>query len=80
MELAVAKIQAEAALRRFVGVELSTEVLNDIENAVNSLIWTWMSLHSFLVRDHQGRIVAGIKLWFDHFDGRLRTRFRYNWR
>ena len=44
MNRAEAKWQAEASLREFIGVELTTEILNEIENRVNGLIENWRSL------------------------------------
>jgi len=76
MDLATAKAQAESSLRVFVGKELTTPVLNDIENRVNGLVAGW-SREGFFVHDSLGRIMAGIKIWFDHFDGELRIQPRY---
>jgi hypothetical protein len=76
MESATAKAQAEERLRPFVGVDLSTEVLNDIENTVNELIMEWAKLRFFL-HDGKGNLIKGIKLWYDLFNGQLRFAFRY---
>ena len=76
MELKSAKLAAEESLRRFVGQDLTTEVLNEIENTVNGLIRSW-TYHKFFVHDERGNLVKGIKIWYDSFDGSLRTAFRY---
>ena len=76
MKLEEAKAEAEEALRPFVGKELSTEVLNAIENTVNGLIVKWASLE-FFVHDGTGLLIKGIKLWYDVFNGDLRFAFRY---
>lgn len=77
MELKDAKAQANAALNKFRGVELTTEVLNDIENTVNSLIFGWAKNDRYFVKDNNGRLVKGIKLWYDLFNGSLKFAFRY---
>lgn len=81
MNLADAKEQAEAALRPIAdrvaaGEDLSTEVLNEIENQVNNLLYLW-HLKNYHVHDGRGRLVKGIKLCYDLFNGSLQTRFRY---
>ncbi len=77
MDLAVAKAQAESGLRHFVEQELTTPVLNSIENIVNGLIYSWARDHRFFVHDGNGRVVKGIKIWYDEHNGSLRTEFRY---
>ena len=77
MDLATAKSQAEEVLRPLVGNMITTELLNDIENKVNDLIWIWLEEHNFLVTDGAGRVITGIKMWFDPHSGALRTRFRH---
>ena len=76
MKLSDAKAQAEEALRPFVGKELTTEVLNEIENITNELIQQWAKIH-FFVQDEKGNLIRGIKVWYDLFDGELRFAFRY---
>tara|TARA_R100001086_G_scaffold240039_1_gene165842 strand:- start:125 stop:382 length:258 start_codon:yes stop_codon:yes gene_type:complete len=76
MELASAQKQAEEALRPFVGQDLTTEVLNEIENTTNGLIQDWAKERLF-VHDGRGNLVRGIKVWYDLFDGALRFAFRY---
>jgi len=76
MESATAQSQARERLAAFIGVELSTEVLNDIENTVNALILEWAKLN-FFIHDGKGNLIRGIKIWYDLFDGSLKFRFRY---
>ena len=76
MELKKAKASAEELLRPFVGQVLTTEVLNSIEDTVNDLIYVWAQ-ERFFVRDEQGMLVKGIKVWYDVFDGSLRIAYRY---
>ena len=85
MNLALAKGQAEAALREFVGVELTTEVLNEIENRVNGLIENWRAL-DFTVwvpfgprggTSARRYAISGVKLKFNDFDGDLEMSYRY---
>lgn len=77
MELKHAKLQAEAELNKFVGVDLTTEVLNEIEDIVNRLIFGWARDHRYFVKDNTGRLVKGIKLWYDLFNGSLKFAYRY---
>jgi len=76
MELKDAKKQVEDRLGKFRGVDLTTEVLNEIENITNELIQEWAKFHYF-VKDERGNLIRGIKVWYDLFDGRLRFAFRY---
>jgi len=76
MDKAGAKEEAERILRRFVGTDLTTEALNEIEDIVNSLIVSWAK-KMFFIHDDQGNLVKGIKIWYDLFDGSLRFAFRY---
>ena len=71
-----AKAQAEKVLRPFVGQDLTTEVLNQTEDSVNFLILEWSKVRYF-VHDGRGRLVRGIKIWYDLHDGSLKFRFRY---
>ena len=76
MDRKEAKAQTEKALRPFVGQELTTEALNQIEDAVNFLILEW-SKALYFIHDGRGNLVRGIKIWYDLHDGSLKFRFRY---
>lgn len=76
VDLKAARAEADLLLRPFVEQELTTEVLNSIEDIVNDLIIGWATKR-FFVRDEQGLLVKGIKVWYDVFDGSLRIAYRY---
>lgn len=76
MQLKDAKTQVEDRLGKFRGADLTTEVLNEIENITNNLIQEWAKL-SFFVRDERGNLIRGIKVWYDLFTGELKFAFRY---
>lgn len=85
MSLVHAKRQAEGVLREFVDVELTTEVLNEIENRVNGLIESW-STFGFSVWVPFGPrggtsghryTIFGVKLKFNDHSGDLEMSYRY---
>lgn len=84
MNLVEAKRQAEISLREFVGQELTTEVLNEIENRVNGLVYNWAHerfavLAPFGPQGGQTRQypIKGIKIKYSEFNGGLEFSFRY---
>ncbi len=76
MELKDAKAQVEDRLGKFRGTDLTTEVLNEIENITNELILEWIRIR-YYVRDERGNLINGIKVWYDLFNGKLKFTFKY---
>ena len=76
MDKVAAKAEAEESLRLYVGVDLTTDILNEIENIVNELIVVWAKKMFFIYDDFEN-LVSGVKIWYDLFNGKLRFSFRY---
>ena len=87
MDLETAQQEARTYLQRFIGVGeavRTTSFLNELEDVINGLIWTWARDHNFRVHDDgfgspkkSLRLIKGVKIWYDDFDGSLRFAFRY---
>lgn len=76
MNLQQARLEAWAFLEHFIGHEITTDLLNSLEDQVNNLIRIWAA-HKYFVTDDEGAVISGIKLYQDPFDDSLCFEYRY---